>query len=71
VNDGAVNNSIDNDLAALRERFPTWQIWYVPHAVDGSLTWCANPRAKQDDRRNVLHADSPGHLADYIAEAQA
>jgi hypothetical protein len=26
--------------AALKERFgATWQVWFVPHAMDGGVTW--------------------------------
>ena len=63
--------TLDQDLAALKERFGArWGIWYVPLALGGQ-TWCANPWSKQDDRRNVLHADRPEHLSEYIAEAEA
>ena len=58
----------DEQLAELQAKFPLWQIWYVPHAIDGGATWCANPWAKQDDRRHVLHADTPEHLAEHIAD---
>ncbi len=61
----------DQHLAALKERFGArWEIWYVPRLYGGP-TWCANPWAKKDDRRNVLNADSPEHLAEYIAEYRA
>jgi hypothetical protein len=59
------------ELEILRKRFPRWQVWLVPHALDGGATWCANPWSKKDDRRNVLHADKPEHLAEYISEAEA
>jgi hypothetical protein len=29
------------------------------------------PLGEKDDRRNVLHADKPEHLAKYIAAAEA
>ena len=61
--------TVDEHLAALRAEFPKWEIWVVYNAV-GPPTWCANPWAKKDDRRNVLHADKPGHLAEYISEAE-
>jgi hypothetical protein len=55
---------------ALREEWgERWLIWYVPHAVDGSMTWCA--RRHGDELRNVLHADRAEHLAEYMAEAEA
>jgi hypothetical protein len=61
----------DEHLAALKERYgERWEIWVVHNAV-GPPTWCANPWSKKDDRRNVLHADRPEHLAEYIAEYRA
>jgi hypothetical protein len=61
----------DQALADLRARYGArWQVWYVPHALDGSVTWCAHPWSKKDDRRGVLHADKPEHLAEYITEAE-
>jgi hypothetical protein len=32
---------------------------------------CANPSAKKDDRRNVLHADTAEHLSDEITKYQS
>ena len=56
-------------LIALREQWGwRWQLWYVPHAMDGSVTWCA--RRHGDELRNVIYADTPEHLAEYMAEAQ-
>jgi hypothetical protein len=57
----------DARLAELRRQFPLWEVWFVRLAL-GGVTWCANPWAKKDDRRNVLHADTAEHLAEYIAE---
>jgi hypothetical protein len=53
----------DRVLASLRGRHPGWQIWYVPHACDGSVTWCAQ-------RRPLLNEPSPERLAEAIAEAE-
>jgi hypothetical protein len=62
----------DQALAELRAKYGArWEIWYVPHSVQRGGTWCANPWSKKDDRRNVLHADKPEHLAGYIADAEA
>jgi hypothetical protein len=58
-------------LEDLRRRFPLCQIWYVARVTEKGAVWCANPWAKRDDRRDVLHADKPEHLAEYITEAQA
>jgi hypothetical protein len=49
----------------LREKWgERWDIWYVPHSLDGGATWCA--RIHGDDLRNVVHADSPEHLDEHI-----
>jgi hypothetical protein len=52
---------LDLALAKLKDTFHGWRIWYVPHATDGSATWCAQ-------RLPLLHADSPEHLAEYMLE---
>ncbi len=55
-------------LAALRARWgQRWQIWYVPLAVGGA-TWCA--RRHGELVRNVIHADTPDHLSEYLTEAE-
>lgn len=60
----------DEELTALKARYGArWEIWVV-YNVTGPPTWCANPWAKKDDRRDVLHADRPEHLGEYIAEAE-
>jgi hypothetical protein len=65
-----VTTETDKALAALREQWGTrWQLWYVPNAMDGSVTWCA--RRHGDEIRNVLHAYRPEHLAEYMADAKA
>jgi hypothetical protein len=56
------------EVAELRRQFPLWEIWFVDAATRKGGTFCANPWAKKDDRRNVLHADTAEHLAEYIAE---
>jgi hypothetical protein len=53
----------DRALAKLADRHPGWRIWYVPHARDGSVTWCAQ-------RHPTLNEDSPEHLAEAITEAE-
>jgi hypothetical protein len=61
-------STTEEALAALNQKFvATWQIWFVPHFLDGGVTWCA--RRWDGDYRHNLHAYEPGHLADYIAEA--
>ena len=54
--------------ALLQAEFPAWEIWYVPLAL-GGMTWCA--RRYGDLLRNVIHADTAAHLAEYVQEAQA
>ncbi len=56
-------------VISLEARFPAWQVWYVPRAMGGTI-WCARPWAKPDPK-HVLNADSPEHLAEYIAEAES
>ncbi len=57
-------------LAEFKARFgASWQIWYVPHAMDGGVTWCARRWAA--DYRHNLHADTPAELAEYLTEAEA
>jgi len=48
-------------LTELKARFGArWQIWYVPHALDGGVTWCA--RRWDADYRHNLHAHTPAEL---------
>ena len=56
-------------LAELKAHFgASWQIWYVPHALDGGVTWCA--RRWDADYRQNLHADTPAELDEYLTEAE-
>jgi hypothetical protein len=65
-----VTTETDKALAALREHWgERWEVWYVPHALDGSVTWCA--RRHGDKLPNVIRADTAGHLSEYMAEAEA
>jgi hypothetical protein len=65
-----VTSGTDKALASLREQWgERWEVWYVPHAMDGSVTWCA--RRHGDQLLNVIHAYRPEHLAEYMAEAEA
>ena len=62
-------NTTAEALAALKARFGArWQIWYVPHAVDGSMTWCA--RRWDADYSHNLHAHTSGELEEYLTEAE-
>ena len=57
-------------LAEFKARFGArWQIWYVPHALDGGVTWCA--RRWDADYRQNLHAHTPAELEEYLGEAEA
>jgi hypothetical protein len=61
--------TVDEDLAALRERWgATHLIWYVPLLL-GGYTWCG--RRHGDPLRDVIHADSPVHSGEYLTEAEA
>ena len=65
-----MTSGTDKALAALQEQWgERWQLWYVPHAMDGSVTWCA--RRHGDQLPNVIHADTADHLAEYMTEAEA
>jgi hypothetical protein len=44
-------------------KFAKWQVWYVPHALDGGVTWCAR---LHDNHKIVLNANSPDELAEMI-----
>ena len=60
----------DKALASLREQWgERWEVWYVPHAIDGSLTWYG--RRHGDELPNVIRADTAEHLAEYMADAEA
>jgi hypothetical protein len=58
-------SAADDQAAALRDKHgDRWKIWYVPRALDGSMTWCA--RIHGDDLRNVVHADTAERLDEHI-----
>lgn len=56
-------HSLDVNLAALRKRHPGWRIWFVPHATDGGVTWCAH-------RLPTINTDTPEHLSQEIELAE-
>ena len=65
-----MTSETDKALAAFREHWgERWEVWYVPHALDGSVTWYA--RRYGDKLPNVIHADTAAHLSEYMAEAEA
>jgi hypothetical protein len=60
--------SLRQQQAQLQDRYPDWEIWYVPAL--GEIRWCARRRGEPDLTR-VLHAYRPDHLAEYIDDKQA
>ena len=60
-------NPNDEELAALRERHPAWQIWRVDRYLGGPL-WCARPLSQT---RPVLNAPRPGRLSELIEAQEA
>src|SRR5262245_33281062 len=55
-------STADQAVAALRERWPEWQIWYVPRAI-GGLLWCARLHS---DHKMVINAESPDELEEQL-----
>jgi hypothetical protein len=62
-----MRNHASEALAKLEAGWPEWQIWWVPRATDGHLTWCAR---RHDDHRHVISATSPDELAWEIEQQQ-
>jgi hypothetical protein len=56
-------HSLDVKLAALKAAHPGWRIWFVPHASDGGVTWCAT-------REPTLNTDSSEHLSEEIQQVE-
>jgi hypothetical protein len=60
----------EHALAELKARFgASWQIWCVPDALDGGMTWCA--RRWDADYRHNLHANTRAELEEYLTEVEA
>lgn len=57
-------STADQAVTALRERWPDWQIWYVPRAI-GGLLWCARLHS---DHKTVINAESPEELEEQLAD---
>ncbi|HUK70798.1 MAG TPA: hypothetical protein VLW50_18900 [Streptosporangiaceae bacterium] len=57
-------STADQAVAALRERWPDWQIWYVPRAI-GGLLWCARLHS---DHKTVINAESPEELEEQLVD---
>jgi hypothetical protein len=56
--------ALEAERIALMKDHPGWRVWYVPNALDGSVTWCAQ-------REPTIHAYSPGDLGKDMALADA
>ncbi len=62
-----MNDPNAETIAELERDWPRWQIWIVQR-VTGGPVWCAR---LHDDHKTVINADSPEHLAEYLAEASS
>ena len=58
-----IRNRAAEIVAGLEAKFPGWHVWVIHPAV-GGIIWCAR---RWDDEKQVLNADSPDELADYLA----
>jgi hypothetical protein len=56
--------ALDAERTALMKAHPGWRVWFVPNALDGSVTWCAQ-------REPTIHAYSPEDLGKDMALADA
>jgi hypothetical protein len=61
-----IRNRIAEAASELRERWPGYQVWYVPRAV-GPVTWHAR---RLDGTGGVLDAGSPDELEKLLQEAE-
>jgi hypothetical protein len=55
---------LEAQRAKLMKAHPDWRVWFVPNALDGSVTWCAQ-------REPTIHAYSPEDLGKDMALADA
>jgi hypothetical protein len=60
-------NGTDELVKQLEKEHPDWQVWIVLRVVGGPV-WCAG---RWDGTSQVLNADTPEHLTEYIEEAEA
>ena len=59
----------DQQLAALRERHPDWDLWHVPtHNGPAARTWCAKPTAAMIA---TCHGYTPDEITRSIIEFEA
>jgi hypothetical protein len=56
--------ALEAERIALMKDHPGWRVWYVPNALDGSVTWCAQ-------REPTIHAYNPEDLGKDMALADA
>jgi hypothetical protein len=57
-------SDLDKIRDKLKEKYPEWNIWYVPHAVTREVTWCAQPKP-------ILNQASADWLENAIGETEA
>jgi hypothetical protein len=55
---------LEAQRAELVRDHPGWRVWFVPNALDGSVTWCAQ-------REPTIHAYSCEDLGKDMALADA
>ena len=55
---------LEAQRAELVRDHPGWRVWFVPNALDGSVTWCAQ-------REPTIHAYSCEDLGKDLALADA
>ncbi len=55
---------LETQRAALMRDLPGWRVWFVPNALDGSVTWCAQ-------REPTIRAHSCEDLGKDMALADA
>jgi hypothetical protein len=64
-----VQDRIRQAVTRLEAQFPAWQIWTVHRAVSRPPTlWCAR---RWDGEGQVLNAESPDELVEYLEEQAA
>jgi hypothetical protein len=60
-------NPTEQIVARLEADWPDWQVWMV-HRVVGGPVWCAR---RWDGQGQVLNAESPDELVEYLEEQAA